>query len=141
MLVGNGTGIDRAHLTPEQLNSMAKITYDNYLKNKRLVDLLAQSYGFHRAFFWQPTLLAGHKPLTADEIRLRQAELSDHPGGDAVFHATYSLFENYQSEDFFDLANIFDNYTDTIFVDFSHTGPAGNQMIADRMFSVLSHGN
>lgn len=141
MLVGTGTSIDRAHLTAQQLNSMADITYDNYLKNIRLADLLAQSYGFRCAFFWQPTLLAGHKPLTPDEIRLRQSELSDHPGGDSVVQTTYNLFENYRKEDFFDLANIFDKNTDALFVDFSHTGPAGNQIIADKMFSDLSHGN
>jgi hypothetical protein len=141
MLVGTGVGIDRAHLTPQQLNAMAEITYDNYLKNMRLADLLAQSYGFQCAFFWQPTLLAGQKPLTRDEIRLRQSELSDHPSGDAVVQTTYNLFENYRKEDFFDLANIFDKNTDALFLDFSHTGPAGNQIIADKMYSVLWHGN
>ncbi len=141
MLVGTGAAVDRAHFTPQQLNSMAEITYDNYLKNIRLADLLAQSYGFHCVFFWQPTLLAGHKLLTPDEIRLRQSELRDHPGGDAVVQTTYNLFENYRKEDFFDLANIFDKNTDALFVDFSHTGPAGNQIIADKMFSVLPHGN
>jgi hypothetical protein len=141
MLVGTGVGIDRSHLTPQQLNAMAEITYDNYLKNMRLADLLAQSYGFHCAFFWQPTLLAGQKPLTRDEIRLRQSELSDHPSGDAVVQTTYNLFGNYRKEDFFDLANIFDKNTDALFLDFSHTGPAGNQIIADKMYSVLGHGN
>jgi hypothetical protein len=141
MLVGGGAGIDRAHLTGEELNSMAEITYSNYLKNIRLADLLAQGFGFRCAFFWQPTLLVGHKPLTADEIRLRKAELSDHPGGDAVLQTTYNLFEHYQNEKFFDLANIFDKDADARFVDFSHTGPAGNQIVADKMFDVLPHGN
>ena len=141
MLVGTGASIDRGHLTPQQLNVMAEITYDNYLKNIWLAELLAQSYGFHCAFFWQPSLLAGHKPLTPDEIRLRRAELSDHPGGDVVARATYNLFENYRSEDFFDLANIFDKNIDALFIDFSHTGLAGNQIIADKMFAVLTHGN
>jgi hypothetical protein len=86
-------------------------------------------------------LLVGHKPLTADEIRLRKAELSDHPGGDAVLQTTYNLFEHYQNEKFFDLANIFDKDADVRFVDFSHTGPAGNQIVADKMFDVLPHGN
>jgi hypothetical protein len=102
---------------------------------------LAQSYGFHCVFFWQPTLLAGRKQLTPDEVRLRQAELSDHPGGDAVIQTTYNLFVNYRNDDFFDLDSIFDKNTDALFVDFSHTGPAGNQIIADKMFSVLPHGN
>jgi hypothetical protein len=140
-LVEGGADIDRAHFTAKELNSMAEITYNNYLKNIRLVDLLAQGFGFRCAFFWQPTLLAGHKPLTADEIRLRKAELSNHPGGDAVFQATYNLFEHYQNEKFFDLANIFDKDPDERFLDFSHIGPAGNQIVADKMFAVLPHGN
>jgi len=140
-LVEGGANIDRAHFTAEELNSMAEITYNNYLKNIRLVDLLAQGFGFRCAFFWQPTLLAGHKPLTADEIGLRKAELSNHPSGDAVFQATYSLFEHYQNENFFDLANIFDKDPDERFLDFSHIGPAGNQIVADKMFAVLPHGN
>ena len=140
-LVEGGADIDRAHFTAEELNSMAEITYNNYLKNIRLVDLLAQGFGFRCAFFWQPTLLAGHKPLTAEEIRLRKAELSNHPGGDAVFQATYNLFEHYQNEKFFDLANIFDKDPDERFLDFSHIGPTGNQIVADKMFAVLPHGN
>jgi hypothetical protein len=140
-LVEGGADIDHAHFTAEELNSMAEITYNNYLKNIRLVDLLAQGFGFRCAFFWQPTLLAGHKPLTAEEIRLRKAELSNHPGGDAVFQATYNLFEHYQNENFFDLANIFDKDPDERFLDFSHIGPTGNQIVADKMFAVLPHGN
>jgi len=141
MLVGGSGGHDRAHLTSEELSSMAATTYSNYLKNVRLINLLAQSYGFRCAFFWQPTLLAGNKPLTADEIRLRQSELSDHPGSDAVVQATYNLFENYRNGNFFDLVNVFDKDPEARFIDFSHTGPAGNQIIADRMFAAVADGN
>jgi len=141
MLVGGSGGHDRAHLTSEELSSMAATTYSNYLKNVRLINLLAQSYGFRCAFFWQPTLLAGNKPLTADEIRLRQSELSDHPGSDAVVQATYNLFENYRNGTFFDLVNVFDKDPEARFIDFSHTGPAGNQIIADRMFAAVADGN
>jgi hypothetical protein len=140
MLVSAGSGRDRAHLTSEELDSMAKTTYSNYLKNVRLADLLAQAYGFRCVFFWQPTLLTGHKVLTADEVRLRQKELNNDPGGDAVVQATYRLFENYRSEGFFDLANIFDNDPQARFIDFRHTGPEANQIIAGRMFAVLPHG-
>ncbi len=140
MLVGGTAGHDRAHLTSEELNSMAETTYRNYLKNIRLADLLAREYGFRCVFFWQPTLLAGHKPLTADELRLRQSEVNDHPGSDAVVQATYNLFGNYRNENFFDLANTFDKDPEARFIDFSHLGPAGNQIIADRMYAVLPHG-
>jgi hypothetical protein len=140
MLVGSGTGRDRAHLTSEELNSMAAATYSNYVKNIRLANLLAKEYGFHCVFFWQPTLLDGKKPLTADEVRLRQSELNDHPGSDAVVQATYNLFETYHGANFFDLANIFDKDPEARFIDFSHLGPAGNQIVADKIFAVLSHG-
>ncbi|HXO04728.1 MAG TPA: SGNH/GDSL hydrolase family protein [Candidatus Sulfotelmatobacter sp.] len=140
MLVGSSTGHDRAHLSPEELTSMAETTYNNYLKNVRLANLFAKDYGFHCVFFWQPTLLDRHKPLTADETRLRQSELNEHPGGDAVIQATYNLFENYRNDNFFDLANTFDKDSEARFIDFSHLGPAGNQIIADKMFAVLSHG-
>jgi hypothetical protein len=140
MLVGSSTGHDRAHLTSEELNSMAAATYGNYVKNMRLANLLAKEYGFHCVFFWQPTLLDGQKPLTADEIRLRQSELNDHPGSDAVVRSTYNLFETYQGANFFDLANIFDKDPEARFIDFSHLGPAGNQIVADKMFAVLPHG-
>ena len=140
ILVGSSTGHDRAHLTSDELSSMAAATYGNYLKNMRLANLLAKDYGFHCVFFWQPTLLDGEKPLTADEVRLRQSELNDHPGSDAVVQATYSLFETYQGANFFDLANIFDEDPEARFIDFSHLGPAGNQIVADKMFAVLPHG-
>lgn len=141
MLVGGASGQDRARLTSEELNSMAETTYGNYLKNIRLAGLLANEYGFRCVFFWQPTLFAGHKPLTSDETRLRKSELKDHPGSDAVVQATYDLFENYRNADFFDLANVFDKDPDARFIDFSHLGPAGNQIIADKMYAVLAHGS
>ncbi|HXN73222.1 MAG TPA: SGNH/GDSL hydrolase family protein [Candidatus Acidoferrales bacterium] len=140
ILVGSNAGRDRTHLTPEQLSSMAQSTYQNYVKNIWLADLLAKEYGFHCVFFWQPTLLAGHKPLTKDEMRLRQSEVNDHPGGDAVMQAAYNLFDNYRNDNFFDLADAFDKDPDARFVDFSHLGPVGNQIIADKMFAVLPHG-
>jgi hypothetical protein len=140
ILVGSSAGRDRAHLTAEELSSMAQTTYQNYVKNMRIANLLAKEYGFRCVFFWQPTLLAGHKPLTKDEMRLRHSEVSDHPGGDALVEATYNLFENYRNDNFFDLADAFDKDPDAHFVDFSHLGPAGNQIIADKMFAVLPHG-
>ncbi len=141
ILSGLGATRDNGRLSPERVNAMARATYSNYVKNMQLADLLAQGYGFHCLFFWQPTLLAGNKPATSDEIRLREREENEHPGIDRVFSATYSLFSGYRAENFFDLADIFDQQREALFIDFSHLGPAGNQMIADRMFAVLQqHG-
>jgi lysophospholipase L1-like esterase len=141
ILSGLGTARDNGRFSPERLNSMAQATYGNYVKNMQLADILGQGYGFRCLFFWQPTLLAGNKPATSDEIRLREREENEHPGIDRVFGATYALLSGYKAANFFDLANIFDQEREARFIDFSHLGPAGNQMIADRMFAVLQqHG-
>jgi lysophospholipase L1-like esterase len=132
-----GATRDPERLSPVRINSMAQATYSNYVKNVKLADLLAQGDGFHCLFFWQPTLLAGNKPATPDEDRLREREENEHPGIRPVFSTTYSLLSGYKAENFFDLADIFDQNREALFIDFSHLGPAGNQMIADRMFGIL----
>ena len=137
ILSGWGATRDNGRLSPDRVNAMAQATYSNYAKNMKLAELLGQGYGFHCLFFWQPTLLAGSKPATPDEERLRKREVNEHPGIDRVFDASYSLLSGYKAGNFFDLADIFDQEREAVFIDFSHLGPAGNQMIADRMFAVL----
>ncbi|PYV67615.1 MAG: hypothetical protein DMG97_26860 [Acidobacteria bacterium] len=128
-------------LSAEQVAAMARITYENYLKNMEIVELLGRHYGFSCFFFWQPTLFAGHKPMTGHERHAQRLEEQGHPGVGELMRVTYDLFRAIRQPDFFYLADIFNRDEENRFLDFSHVGPAGNQLVERRMFEVLErHG-
>ena len=116
---------------------MARKTVDNYVKNVELVDALAARYGFQYAFFQHPTVLVGNKNLTVDEKHLRQDEESEHPGSDLLIRTTYALFHNTHIAHFYDLANVLDDQTKTMYADFGHLGPEGNRIVAERIFTFV----
>lgn len=123
--------------SPEEASEMAKVTVDNYLKNLELVDLLANHYGFHPFYFWQPTVRAGNKPLTQNEDQMRREEEMSQPGSEIVFRATYDLIARTHRDNLFDLACMFADHPETLFVEANHLGPDGNSMVTQRIFRTI----
>jgi hypothetical protein len=123
--------------SPEEAAAMAKVTVDNYVKNMDLVDLLGSHYGFHAFYFWQPTVRAGSKPLTANEDQMRQEEESTQPGSEIVFKETYKLIGEARRSNFYDLADFFADHPETLFVETNHLGPEGNSLIAHKMLETI----
>jgi len=116
---------------------MAHTTLSNYLKNIEIVETMADHYKFKCVFVWQPTVMAGDKPLTREEEGLRVSEEKANPGSEQLFRATYQLARQITRPDFFYLGDVFGDRQETIYADFSHPGPSGNQLVATRMFEVL----
>lgn len=110
-----------------------------YLKNLELVELLARQYGFAYAFFWQPCLLTGAKPLTREELALRHD--ADHElGREAVgeLGRMYDLVRGVERPHLFCITDAFDKQSETLYLDWMHVGPQGNGLIAARMFGILA---
>jgi len=134
---GNTRVSEEPAISAKDAAAMARITLTNYLKNMEIVQVLARGYGFRYAFFWHPTLLAGQKPLTAEEESLRRVEEKRHPSFVPVCRATYDLFRTTNHPNLYYLGDIFNDHKESLYENFSHTGPEGNRLIAARIFEIL----
>jgi len=108
----------------------------SYFGNLGLVSLLAQKYGFACLFFWQPIIYAGPKPLTTEERRIvERTHAYYNPNGNIV--KVYDFIHDQTRPRFFDIAEVFSNVRETLYVDPWHVGPRGNFLVAERMYEIL----
>ena len=116
--------------------SLAHAVVDTYLNNIKLVQALAQAYGFTPIFYWQPVIYA-KQYLT--EYERQSLELDVHyPGMKEFYQDTYAALRQSsgrlnKNAAFHDISSIFSEIRDPIFVDFNHMGDKGNCLIAKRM--------
>ena len=107
-----------------------------YLSNYRIVEGLAQQYGFQAFFFWPPHITIGTKPLTTEEWELKR---SLDPAEAKLYLAVYRkikpLVPEYKNLSY--LGAIFDNCHFLLWLDDIHFTPVGNALIAQKMLEVL----
>jgi len=115
--------------------SLARAAVANYLQNIDLVEAMARHYGFEYAFFWQPLVFTGHKPLTLEEERIRGAKSGAPP--EAWCHQVYELMRLERRPNLFDLEDAFDKTRDSVFLNWCHITMNGNLIIATRMYQSL----
>lgn len=117
-----------------------------YYGNCRVVEALADSYGFDFLVVWQPTIWSGDKHLTDQEKEYVKVVDPFFPwGGDPAFRelleASYDLYEESitDSTRYFSFRNIFDGTEDEVYIDYSgsHITAEANEMIADTIFKIL----
>ncbi|MEM6281366.1 MAG: hypothetical protein AAF787_04160 [Chloroflexota bacterium] len=115
---------------------LAAQTADAYLLNIEIVDRLAETYGFEYAFFWQPVIAAGDKPLTPEEESLAGG-LGD---AESLYIQTYQLIEQHadDTENLYYIADAFDGVEQFIYADPFHIVPEGNEIIANRILQVMN---
>jgi hypothetical protein len=141
-----------AKLGQEPPNSQELITYktmgvdtatlsdsvvETYLSNYKVVNALAQEYGFRFFFFWQPVISIGHKPLTSEEQDMkREMEPALVELYEAVYRRVKRAADNCEHPHY--IAEIFDSLDSGIWIDFGHVTPVGNRLIAEKMFGVIT---
>ena len=109
----------------------------SYLDNLDIVDALSKEYGFQYAWFWQPVIFAGHKPLTQEEQKIFTAYSKGIYETDLEYKAMEQVFRAGGRPHLFDISDTFDHCTQTVYVDYVHVSPQGNQLVAQRMFALL----
>jgi len=130
--------IDGGSVSPYTNEADAKADLQvSYFANLNIVKDLAAQYGFEYTCFWQPTLFAGHKPLSPEEEKVRQYFSSRIEETDVEYRQMSNLLKAGAPPHFFDISNVFDGTRDTVFVDFVHVGPEGNKLVAARIYSLL----
>jgi hypothetical protein len=121
-------GIDVESLS----NSIIQI----YLSNYKIVDGLAQKYGFKSFFFWPPHITVGEKPLTTEEWELKR---SLDPALAKLYLAVYRKIEPLvlECKNLIYMGAIYDGYKPLLWLDDTHVTPVGNELIAQKMIEVL----
>lgn len=107
-----------------------------YFKNQGIVAEMAQVDGFTYAFFWQPIVYGGNKPLTEEEHEIATQQQARY-NASGVVTRIYDFAGRQSQSQFFDIADVFSGVRATVYIDPWHLGPQGNQLVAERMFAVL----
>ena len=113
---------------------------ETYLSNYKIVDALAQKYGFRFLFFWQPNIAIGEKPLTSEEQEMRRRmdpALVELHG--SVYGRVQQLGKKYKNLYYF--GRIFDSLNSGIWIDPFHVIPEGNQLVAQKILDVVTARN
>jgi lysophospholipase L1-like esterase len=122
-------GIDTATLSDSVV--------ETYISNYKIVDVLAQKYGFKFLFFWQPVITIGDKSLTSEEQGMkRKMDPALIELYKSVYHRVHEVAKKY--ENLYYIAEIFNSVNSEIWIDATHVTPVGNQLIAERISRVIN---
>jgi hypothetical protein len=116
--------------------SLSSSIIQTYLSNYKIVDGLAQKYGFKSFFFWPPHITIGEKLLTPEEWELKR---SLDPALVKLYLAVYRKIKLLVPEckNLTYLGAIYDDYKSLLWLDDAHVTPVGNELIAQKMLEVL----
>jgi lysophospholipase L1-like esterase len=123
----------------QDVDAMAQKTTLNYLQNIDLVQMLSEKYDFDYTFFWQPVLFVSNKVLTDEEERIRAEEVRTSPGLEAFFQKTYRIIQSQNHANLYYIADAFDQYSESIYIDSHHVSTKGNIVIAQRIYDILKN--
>ena len=117
--------------------AMSAAVVQNYVQNMDIVNLLARQYGFHAIFAWYPNLAVGHKELSPYEQQVLDLEYKKFPGLGLMYQAAYQRARELNRPDLLYLGDLLDDQKASLYVGISHLKPAGNKIVADRLFDIL----
>ncbi len=129
------TLIDLEPEEPPRLSGPVESTVAVYANNIRMVNALADQFGFTVTFFWQPILTQGEKPLDDSEARLTIPDDFLQGFYTDVYAGVAALAD--ETPNLYDLSGVFDDVTEQRYIDYRHLNPAGNAQIARRMIEII----
>lgn len=109
-----------------------------YVANIRIVEGLADRFGFHPFFYWQPMPIYGAKPLSPEESRAMDGLRSPiyRDGIDAASRVI-PLIRGITEPHFRYFGDLFNNTPESVYLDACHLLPAGNRIIAEAIVSDI----
>jgi hypothetical protein len=117
--------------TAPGLQAKAVATVEKFEQNLNIARALGKSYGFRVYAFWQPVIVYGHKPLAASEKSLVDASFKPA----TPFQSMIPVYQEAQRRaasagGFVFLGNVFDGVQETLYFDWVHLSPRGNELAA-----------
>ena len=131
-------------LDPTEVSELADLVVANYIELQDAGARLADAYDFDIHFFWQPYLLVDDKPLSPEELEIRETTRSRLPPSmslEQLFRETYALAaeKTLELDRWHDLSDVFQTHRQPIWIDGQgHVTPEGNRLVADRMLERFS---
>lgn len=122
-------------LDAAELDADVRGTVATYLRNMEAARSLAGSFGFRTLAFWQPVLLASGKPRTDEEQGIVENSGSMVQAYTAVYAAMRR--EALDTHGVVDISAALDGTPEQLYIDFSHLGPRGNELVAAAMVSAV----
>ena len=135
-------------LLPEEQTqyNIAKKNIDHYTHVVKQIHRILEIDGIKPLFLLQPELILSRKRLTASETRLK--DYYRKVSGAQVIYTYEQLVPELSRQmtstatadnfSFLDLTNAFDGTEEQTFSDYVHLTPAGNKIIAERVFQYIS---
>jgi GDSL-like lipase/acylhydrolase family protein len=113
-------------------NDLLKETVRTYETNVRMVQSLADTYGFTACFFWQPIVYTKRHPT---EFESREANKQKEFGEFCVaVYRQISLSDVLSHNNtFWKISSIFDDVTNECYIDFAHLTEEANEMVSKQM--------
>jgi lysophospholipase L1-like esterase len=116
----------------------AKKVAGYYEAHVRQVKALAKEYGFKTYFFWQANMFNPlRKPVSYEKDILEGASPVFVESQRQVYYEAKKTFENRENEGIYFIADMFNDVSEPVFLDWSHTSMEGNKMVADKVFASI----
>ena len=109
--------------------------YEHHIQQ---VKALEAQYNFKSFFFWQPNLLSRSGLISEDE---KQIISNNSPvfvqTQTEVYKKAKKNFLNREKERVFFMGDIFNESNETIYIDYCHVGPEGNEIISEFIYKSI----
>jgi len=129
-----------ATIVDQSIPGKIEKTLNYWTHNVRQINAIGKEYGFKTYSFWQPNPLNESKKLTQDEKNAIGNRVSNK--GYRVFKDLYiassKRLKDKENLGIHWIGDIFQNNSESLYIDFIHLNKYGNKLIADRMYSVLN---
>ncbi len=140
----NVAGSRKEFINDADIASVAERSAGILLENYQLMNALGEGYGFPCFFFFQPQPGVGDKPLHESEIKVL-AKVADDPEEKWVLDFSREqrtafrrrLAAGQGPEQVVDLSDMFAGVTRPLYLDWAHLSPAGNRLVAERIFDII----
>jgi hypothetical protein len=106
----------------------------DYLRNIDLVQRLALVYGFKYLFVWQPSPCTS-KSLTPQEKNL--VEAWEEKEMVQMYWLVYDRMRQVRLNHFHNIADMFDQKQEPVFISWAHLTEAGNEQVAERLGGIF----
>jgi hypothetical protein len=117
---------------PPYSDDFVSAIVDVYLTNMHAGVLLAEDYDFDFLAFWQPLLVLNEEQVTEEEQRF----LWEMPWGlPELFKLVYPKIQSV--ENIHDLTHVLDDHEGSVWIDFNHLSPLGNERVVEEMLKVI----
>ena len=125
---------------PKLMQGRAEQLSDFYFGNMDLVEKLSKGYGFKYVLILQPTLFTQSKRSKEEQELFHKVE-AIAPSIQKVFDVSYPMlrkrFSEGKSPNFVDFSSVYGNVDISIYSDFMHCSPKGNEIIAREIADIM----